>query len=99
MSKSGMRPIHPYEILREKLLEPLGMTARGLLKALHVTSARVNDIAHEKRGITPDLGGRCEPILVGKPRGQCRLDVLLNLIAAIWKMPYSWSVFAWPVFV
>ena len=61
MSKNEMRPIHPGEILRENLLESLGMTAHGLLKALHVTSARVNDIAHEKRDITPDLPGQCDP--------------------------------------
>lgn len=49
MTKNGMRPIHPGEILREDYLKPLGMSANALAKALHVTPARVNDIALEIR--------------------------------------------------
>jgi addiction module HigA family antidote len=56
--KNGMRPIHPGEILREDYLKPLDMSAHALSKALHVPSARVNDIVLERRGISPDTALR-----------------------------------------
>ena len=58
MIKNGMRPIHPGEILREDYLKPLNMSANALAKALHVTPARINDIAREIRGVTPDTALR-----------------------------------------
>ncbi|MGL6158946.1 HigA family addiction module antitoxin [Microbulbifer sp.] len=44
MFNSGMRPIHPGEVLREDYLVPLGMSANALAKALHVPAPRINDI-------------------------------------------------------
>jgi len=54
MTKNGMRPIHPGEILREEFLGPLGMSRNALSKALHVPATRINDIVLERRGVTPD---------------------------------------------
>lgn len=58
MSKNGMRPVHPGEILREDYLAELGMSANALAKALHVPAPRVNDIVRERRGITADTALR-----------------------------------------
>jgi addiction module HigA family antidote len=58
MLKNGMRPIHPGEILREEYLVPLGLSANALARALGVTTARVNDIVRERRGITGDAALR-----------------------------------------
>ena len=58
MTKNGMRPIHPGEVLREEFLAPLGMTPRALSKALHVTPSRVTDIVRERRGVTADTALR-----------------------------------------
>jgi antitoxin HigA-1 len=58
MLKNGMRPIHPGEILREEYLVPLGLSANALARALGVTTARVNDIVRERRGITGDTALR-----------------------------------------
>ena len=58
MFKNGMRPIHPGEILREEYLVPLGLSANALARALGVTTARVNDIVRERRGITGDTALR-----------------------------------------
>jgi addiction module HigA family antidote len=44
MFTSGMRPVHPGEILREEYLAPLNISANALANALHLTAARVNDI-------------------------------------------------------
>ena len=58
MLKNGMRPIHPGEILREEYLVPLGLSANALARALGVTTARVNDIVRERRGITGEAALR-----------------------------------------
>jgi len=58
MSKSGMRPVHPGEVLREDYLEPLGLSAHALALALRVSAPRINDIVREKRGITADTAMR-----------------------------------------
>ena len=53
-----MRPIHPGEILREEFLVPLGLSASALALELKVPAPRVNDIARERRTITPDTALR-----------------------------------------
>ncbi|MEO5661082.1 MAG: HigA family addiction module antitoxin [Polaromonas sp.] len=58
MTKNGMRPIHPGEILREEFLMPLGMSGNALSRALHVPATRINDIVLERRGVTPDTALR-----------------------------------------
>ncbi len=58
MAKSGMRPVHPGEILREEYMVPLGLSANALARALGVTAARINDIVRERRGITGDTALR-----------------------------------------
>ena len=53
-----MRPIHPGEVLREEVLEPLGLTAHALAQALRVPAPRVNEIVRERRGVSPDTALR-----------------------------------------
>ena len=66
--KSGMRPVHPGEILKEDFLKPAGLTANALAKALRVPAPRINDIVMERRGVTADtaLGGLLEKIEVAR---------------------------------
>ena len=56
--RNGMRPVHPGEILREDFLDPLGMSANALAKALRVPASRINDIVLERRGISVDTAMR-----------------------------------------
>jgi antitoxin HigA-1 len=56
--KSGMRPVHPGEILREDYLKPLDMSANALATALKVPASRINDIVLERRGVTVDTAMR-----------------------------------------
>ena len=56
--KNGMRPVHPGEILREDFLQPLGMSANALSKALRVPASRINDIVLERRGVSVDTAMR-----------------------------------------
>ncbi|MEI6720182.1 MAG: HigA family addiction module antitoxin [Betaproteobacteria bacterium] len=58
MIRNKMRPIHPGEVLREEFLEPLGLTAHALAQALRVPAPRINDIARERRAVSPDTALR-----------------------------------------
>lgn len=51
-------PIHPGEILREEYLVPLGLSAGTLAKALGVPRTRIERIAKEQMGISPDTALR-----------------------------------------
>ena len=62
MRKKLLPPIHPGEILREEFMKPLGLSANALAQRLGVTTASVNEIANERRGITANTAlrlGRC----------------------------------------
>jgi len=58
MPRKLLPPIHPGEILREEFMKPLGLSAHALAHRLGVTTARVNEIARERRGITADTALR-----------------------------------------
>ncbi|MER0237702.1 HigA family addiction module antitoxin [Fulvimarina sp. MAC8] len=52
------RPIHPGEYLREEYLVPLEMSAGALAKKLGVPRTRIERIAKEQIGLTPDTALR-----------------------------------------
>lgn len=79
MTKNGMRPIHPGEILREEFLLPLGITPHALSTALRVTPSRVNDIVHEKRGISADTALRLARYFGGDPQSWLNLQQVYDL--------------------
>ncbi|MEZ1321726.1 HigA family addiction module antitoxin [Pseudomonas fluorescens] len=58
MTKNGMRPVHPGEILKEEYLEPLCLTAAALARALNVSTPTVNDIVLQRRGVSADMALR-----------------------------------------
>ncbi len=53
-SSGLLPPIHPGEILKHDVLEPLDMSVSQLAKALAVDAARLNEIVRGRRGITAD---------------------------------------------
>ena len=65
-NKSGMRPVHPGEILREEL-ETLRMSARALSEALDVPGNRITMILNGQRGITADTALRLSRYLGTTP--------------------------------
>ena len=44
--------IHPGEVLKEEFLEPYGLSANRLAKAIGVPTNRITAIIHGERGIT-----------------------------------------------
>ena len=56
--KNMLKPIHPGEILLEEFLEPMEISQYRLAKDMSVPPRRINEIVHEKRGISPDTALR-----------------------------------------
>jgi addiction module HigA family antidote len=52
------RPTHPGEVLRKDYLEPMGLTQRDLVEAIHVPYQRINELVRGKRGVTPSTALR-----------------------------------------
>ncbi len=67
MSKNGMRPVHPGEILHEEL-EELGMSAKAIAAELGVPQNRISDILRGRRGITADTALRLARYLNTTPQ-------------------------------
>ncbi len=82
MFKSGMRPVHPGEILREDFLIPRKMSANALAKALRVPAPRINDIVRERRGITADTAMRLARYFGGDARSWLNLQTAYDLRVA-----------------
>jgi addiction module HigA family antidote len=51
-------PIHPGEILREQFIEPMGLSAGSVAKAIDVPRTRIERIVAEQTGITTDTALR-----------------------------------------
>jgi len=77
--KSGMRPVHPGEVLRTEYLEPLGLSAHALAKALRLTPSRINDIVLERRGITADTAVRLAHYFGGDAQFWLNLNAIYEL--------------------
>ncbi|MDF0667559.1 MAG: HigA family addiction module antitoxin [Nitrospira sp.] len=60
MTRNGMRPIHPGEILLEEFMKPSDspINANTLAKALDVPANRITAIIKGQRGITGDTAVR-----------------------------------------
>ena len=49
-----LQPVRPGDILLHDFMEPLGLSANALAKALHVPANRITAILADTRGITAD---------------------------------------------
>ena len=63
----NLSPIHPGEILREDVLEPLNLSVNQLAKALAVDTSRLNEIVRGRRGISADTALRLSRYLGSTP--------------------------------
>ncbi len=57
-AKKLLKPIHPGEILLEEFLKPMEISQYRLAKDINVPPRRINEIVHEKRGISADTALR-----------------------------------------
>src|SRR5579863_4097465 len=77
--RNGMKPIHPGEILRHEVIEPLGVSAAGLARALGVPTNRITGILNEERALTADTALRLARYLGGEPEFWLNLQALYDL--------------------
>jgi addiction module HigA family antidote len=75
-------PIHPGEILREEVLEPLGMSPYALAAALHVPRTRIERLVREETPVTPDTALRLARYLGTSAEFWLRLQARFDLEAA-----------------
>lgn len=47
-----LQPVHPGRVLKYEFMDPFGLSATALAKAIGVTPARINEIVRGRRGIT-----------------------------------------------
>lgn len=57
-NNSPLPPVHPGEILREDLMNPLQLSVNRLARDLRVPVTRIGEIVHGRRGITADTALR-----------------------------------------
>ena len=77
-----MRANHADEILREKFLIPLGLSAHALAVALRVAAPRINDIVREKRCVSPDTALRLARYFGSTPQFWMNLQTGYDLKSA-----------------
>jgi addiction module HigA family antidote len=58
MRTQTLPPIHPGEVLLHEFLEPMNISQHRLSVAIGVPPRRINEIVHEKRGITANTALR-----------------------------------------
>ena len=56
--EANLPPVHPGEILLEEFMKPLGFTAYGLAKRLHLPRARVERLSRGETSVSPDTALR-----------------------------------------
>lgn len=78
---SGMRPVHPGEILAEEM-EELGLSANALAGALGVPTNRITAILRGQRGVTADTALRLSRYLGTTPQLWLNLQKTFELRVA-----------------
>jgi len=75
-----LRNVHPGEILQLDFLEPLGITAYALAKAIGVDQTRISQLIKGKRGVTADTAIRLSRYFKTSPEfwlnAQSRFDLV-----------------------
>jgi antitoxin HigA-1 len=80
--RSGMRPIHPGEILREEFVVPLQLSASELARKLKVPPNRITGLVNETRAITADTALRLARFFATTPEFWMNLQAMYDLRTA-----------------
>lgn len=76
-NKQQRRPTHPGELLREEILPGAKITQGEIAKRMGVSRGTVNEICHERRGVSADVAHRLARVLNTTP------DLWINMQAAV----------------
>src|SRR5262245_22633889 len=82
--KKGTRlpPLHPGEVLRVDLMEPLGISINRLARDLRVPPTRIHELVHGRRGVTADTALRLARYFNSTPAFWLNLQVAYDLEVA-----------------
>lgn len=58
MATERLTPVHPGEVLLHEFLQPLEISQYRLAKDVNVPPRRINEIVHQRRGISADTALR-----------------------------------------
>ena len=75
-------PTHPGEMLLTEFLTPMGITQRELATGIHVPYQRVNDLIHQRRGMTPSTSLRLAKFFGTTPEFWMNLQLRWDLYRA-----------------
>ena len=79
MRSPTLKPMHPGEVLREEFMAPLGLTAYRVARAIGVPPNRIQDIARERRNITPGTALRLAKLFGNSPEFWMNLQTHYDL--------------------
>jgi addiction module HigA family antidote len=79
MRSLTFKPMHPGEVLREEFMAPLGLTAYRVARAIDVPPNRIQDIARERRSITPGTALRLAKLFGNSPEFWMNLQTHYDL--------------------
>ena len=75
-------PVHPGEILREDLMQPLEISINRLARDLRVPVTRISEIVNCRRGISADTALRLGRYFVSTPEFWMNLQTAYDLEVA-----------------
>ncbi len=75
-------PTHLGEMLLEEFLLPMGITQRDLANEIHMPYQRVNDLIHQRRGMTPSTALRLAKFFGNTPDFWMNLQLCWDLYSA-----------------
>ena len=76
---NGMRALHPGQVISEDYLRPLGLSVNAIAKSLDVPTFRMNDIVHERRGVSADRALRLERYFGSDAQGWLNLQTAYDI--------------------
>lgn len=72
-------PTHPGEILAEEFLTPMGISQTEFARHVHISTQRINELIHGKRGITPQTAWLLSQALGTTPEFWMNLQTVYDL--------------------
>ena len=80
---------HPGEVLAEEYLEPLGLSANAIGRAIGVPGNRISDIVRQRRDVSADTAIRLGRFFDVDPRFWLNLQAAYDLSVAESEHDYS----------
>ena len=88
------KPTHPGEVLREDVIEPLGLTVTKAARYLGVSRKTLSELINQKAALSPEMALRIAKATKTSPESWLNMQTKLNLWNALQNEPKNVSEFA-----